>query len=447
MVEPGRERPDAGGRGAQLDDEIADLRFRDHGAEHVPSRASRAARRSRGSARAVPVTRPVALDSASDGIAISTDSTGSSSTGLRLRQGLRQREPAPPPGRPHPRNRPCDRSRPSGVTARSTTGKPSGPRLSASRTPVSTEGMYWRGTTPPVILSSEGEALAARQRLDLDHHVAELAVAAGLLLVPAARRRGQLDRLAIADLRLGRLDADLEAEASRSTATRRCISPCPSSRISPISGRVSTTSARVLLGDLGERAREPHVVLAVLHPDGERIDRLRRRHRGDRVRAAPCRPRSCRRCAMPSSRAKPTVSPSSASGIARRAAADQRQQARRCAPRRRASRPPCRPRGTCRARRGPRRACRPAPVCSVFITCASGGPLSGTPSRAAGLGERRRLVAQRLEKPRDAVAALGRADQHRHHVALPAARGRDRRRSGRAAARSREISSSISSSS
>ena len=34
----------------------------------------------------------------------------------------------------------------------------------------------------------EGEALAARQRLDLDHHVAELAVAAGLLAVPSAGR-------------------------------------------------------------------------------------------------------------------------------------------------------------------------------------------------------------------------------------------------------------------
>ena len=37
VVEAGREGADAGGRRAQLDDEVADLRLRDHGVEHVPA--------------------------------------------------------------------------------------------------------------------------------------------------------------------------------------------------------------------------------------------------------------------------------------------------------------------------------------------------------------------------------------------------------------------------
>ena len=56
----------------------------------------------------------------------------------------------------------------------------------------------------------ELEVGAARQRLDLDLAVAELAVAAGLLLVAAVRFRGRLDRLAIRDAR--RLQVDVDAE-------------------------------------------------------------------------------------------------------------------------------------------------------------------------------------------------------------------------------------------
>ena len=57
----------------------------------------------------------------------------------------------------------------------------------------------------------ELEAGRARQRLDLEHHVAELAVAAGLLLVPAAHGDRLADGLAIADGR--RLRHDRHAEA------------------------------------------------------------------------------------------------------------------------------------------------------------------------------------------------------------------------------------------
>ena len=57
----------------------------------------------------------------------------------------------------------------------------------------------------------ELEVGAARQRLDLDLAVAELAVAAGLLLVAAVRLGGGLDRLAVGDAR--RLEVDVDAEA------------------------------------------------------------------------------------------------------------------------------------------------------------------------------------------------------------------------------------------
>ena len=52
----------------------------------------------------------------------------------------------------------------------------------------------------------ELESGAARQRLDLEHHVAELAVAAGLLLVAAALLDRLLDRLPVADARPPRRD-------------------------------------------------------------------------------------------------------------------------------------------------------------------------------------------------------------------------------------------------
>ena len=58
----------------------------------------------------------------------------------------------------------------------------------------------------------ELEIGAARQRLDLDLAVAELAVAAGLLLVAAVRLGRRLDRLAIRNAR--RLQVHVDAEAA-----------------------------------------------------------------------------------------------------------------------------------------------------------------------------------------------------------------------------------------
>src|SRR6185369_659994 len=56
----------------------------------------------------------------------------------------------------------------------------------------------------------EGEARAARQRLDVEHDVAVLAVAAGLLLVAAALLDRLADRLAVADARRMLFDGDAE---------------------------------------------------------------------------------------------------------------------------------------------------------------------------------------------------------------------------------------------
>ena len=58
------------------------------------------------------------------------------------------------------------------------------PPASTSRTPFSTAGMNWPGIVPPLTCVDELEAAAARQRLDAQEHLAELAGAAGLLLVP-----------------------------------------------------------------------------------------------------------------------------------------------------------------------------------------------------------------------------------------------------------------------
>ncbi len=62
--------------------------------------------------------------------------------------------------------------------------------------PRSTEPIHCLGTTPPLMRSWKAEARAARRR-DLQQHIAELAVAAGLPLVTAARGRGLTDGFAV----------------------------------------------------------------------------------------------------------------------------------------------------------------------------------------------------------------------------------------------------------
>ena len=57
----------------------------------------------------------------------------------------------------------------------------------------------------------EGEALAAAARADLDHDVAELAMAARLFFVPSAHRDRVANRFPIGDRRFVRLDGYAEA--------------------------------------------------------------------------------------------------------------------------------------------------------------------------------------------------------------------------------------------
>ena len=117
------------------------------------------------------------------------------------------------------------------------TGKPSGP----AREPVDHALLHRADIVArhraADDLFVEFEAGAARHRLDLQHHVAELAMAAGLLLVAAALGDRFADGLLIADRGRLRFDVDAEAVAcSRSSATRRCISPCPHSTMSWVCG-------------------------------------------------------------------------------------------------------------------------------------------------------------------------------------------------------------------
>ncbi len=128
-----------------------------------------------------------------------------------------------------------------------------------------------------VHLLGEGEAVAAPARLDVDDDIAELAVAARLLLVSAAHRDGILDRLAIGDERLPRLGRHAETRAeplereaqmhlalARETQFARLL----------ILGEIERG---ILVDELGERGREAHLVLAVLHRKGEDLHGLRGR--------------------------------------------------------------------------------------------------------------------------------------------------------------------------
>ena len=95
------------------------------------------------------------------------------------------------------------------LAAMSTTGKPSGPCLSASFTPPPPTGC---SCGAPRLLDLLGEgARAARERLDVEDDVSILAVPSGLLLVPAALDDRLLDGLAIADRRLVRGGGDAKA--------------------------------------------------------------------------------------------------------------------------------------------------------------------------------------------------------------------------------------------
>ena len=119
----------------------------------------------------------------------------------------------------------------------------------------------------------ELEAGAARQRLDLQHRVAELAVAAGLLLVPAAHGDRFADGFAIADRRRPRRDRNRIAVAEplgRHAQMHLALAP---DHHLVVLGVVHDAERRILLGQLGEGGAELDVVLALLGLHREREHR------------------------------------------------------------------------------------------------------------------------------------------------------------------------------
>ena len=159
---------------------------------------------------------------------------------------------------------------------------------------------------------------------------------------------------------------------------------------------------RVFLGELVQRAGQPHVVLVVGGRDRQRIDR-RAAGRGNGSSASPAfaEHRAGRRRRR--------------AGRARRS---RRSRPRRPWPARRRAGARCRRRGcrrawprpsAARARSAPTRPCRRAPPLMVRNTCTSGPPAGVDAAPRGGLGGGGRVVAQRLPQP----AARPRRDRPR----------------------------------
>jgi hypothetical protein len=132
----------------------------------------------------------------------------------------------------------------------------------------------------------ELEAGTARQRLDLQHHVAELAVAARLLLVAAALLRRLADRLAIGNGRRPAFDRDLVLafEALHGDAQVH-FAVARNHRLAGIL-LVAQAERRVLVRQPMDRRRHLDLVLALLGAEREGIDGLGRLQADELRRAA-----------------------------------------------------------------------------------------------------------------------------------------------------------------
>ena len=150
--------------------------------------------------------------------------------------------------------------------------------------PFSTAGMNWRGIEPPKISSTNSKSCAARQRLDLDLAVAELAVAAGLFLVPAVRVGGHGDRLAIGNAR--QLQRDLDAEPALQLGDRDLDVELALAREQRFLGLriAAVVDGRILLLQPVERRADLVLVAARLRLDGVGENRLGERQRRERER-------------------------------------------------------------------------------------------------------------------------------------------------------------------
>ena len=129
----------------------------------------------------------------------------------------------------------------------------------------------------------EGEARTARERLDVEHHVAELAVATRLLLVPATLRVDRLaDGLAVADARRAPVDRDAVAIGKPlGHDAQMHLALAPHDDLVGL-GIVMHDERGILVVQLVERHAELDVVLAVLGRDRDREHRREGRDLRDR---------------------------------------------------------------------------------------------------------------------------------------------------------------------
>ncbi len=135
----------------------------------------------------------------------------------------------------------------------------------------------------------ELETGPARQRLDVQHHVAELAVAAGLLLVPAALCRALADGLAIGNGGRPHLDGDLVLALQPLDGDAQVHLAMPGQ---DGLGRILVVphgQRGVFLGQPLQRGRHLDLVLPLLRLEREGIDRSRRLERRERSDAGPRR--------------------------------------------------------------------------------------------------------------------------------------------------------------
>ena len=157
-------------------------------------------------------------------------------------------------------------------------------------------------------LVDELELAAARQRLHADLAVAELAVAAGLLLVPAVRLDARGDRLAIRDAR--RLEQHFDAEAPLQLRDRDLdVHLALAGEQQLVRLRIAlVVDRRIFFLEAMHRGADLVFVAAALRLDRVRQHRLGERDRrerdagglvGERVVGPACpsawRPRRCRR--------------------------------------------------------------------------------------------------------------------------------------------------------
>ncbi len=160
------------------------------------------------------------------------------------------------------------------------TGKPSGPRVEPVDNALFHRADIVARHRAADHLLGELEALAARQRLDVEHDIAELPVAAGLLLVAAALDDRLADGLLVADR--GWMRGDLDAEAVAQPLARHAqmhLALAPQHGVVGL-GVHHDAERRILLVQPGKGLAELDVVLAVGGGDRDREHR-RRRLRGE----------------------------------------------------------------------------------------------------------------------------------------------------------------------